>query len=139
MKNSIYKTSGLYSQEEFNDLTALIMDDYDEDEDGNIIAYNEISRYFEDLMEDIRYNKISNEILTVNGVLGLWDGKRTIKPVRMHLEQIIYACIEDCDEFELYEEDGALKLDAYHHDGTNCFTITRCGGENINLISELYN
>ena len=47
MKNSIYKTSGLYSQEEIDDLAALIMDDYDEDEDGNIIAYNEISRYFE--------------------------------------------------------------------------------------------
>lgn len=139
MKNSIYKTSGLYSQEEFNDLTALIMDDYDEDEDGTLITFEEINRYFEDLMDDIRHHKISNEILTVNGVLGLWDGKRIIKPVRMHLEQIIYACIEDCDEFELYEEDGVLKLDAYHHDGTNCFTITRCGGENINLISELYN
>lgn len=139
MKNSIYKTSGLYSQEEINDLVALVMDDYDEDEDGSIVAYNEINRYFEDLMEDIRYNKISNEILTVNGVLGLWDGKHTIKPVKMHLEQIIYVCTKDCYEFELYEEDGILKLDGYHHDGTNRFTITRCNGENINLIGELYN
>jgi hypothetical protein len=60
-------------------------------------------------------------------VLGLWDGDKAIYPVRMNnVQDAIRRCIgNDIESIKVEYVDGVIKVSAYHHDGTNRFTIYR--------------
>lgn len=134
MKTTLYKTYGLYTQEEMKEwkrnTEAETIDD--------IFMMESLNWEFDYLMDEIRHSNLKNEILAVNGVLGLWDGKHTIKEEKGNLEHLIKKCVGHQDNFEIFEENGKIRINSYHHDGTNEFVITRPKGKAISFLEEVY-
>lgn len=140
MKRTFYKSYGLYSQQELEELKENLRevnDDMDENSLDEAVIEN-INQDWESFIDEITYNKLGTLDCVIEGVLGLWDGIHTIQPVYADLEQCIIKCVSDSDEVEIYEEDGELKIDAYHHDGTNLFTINQENRLPLNLMNKLY-
>ena len=60
----------------------------------------------------------------ITGDLDLWDGKHTIEPVGCStVAEAIRKCIKNSDDCDVWFNDGAIEVEAKHHDGTNHFTI----------------
>ena len=133
-KNTIYKSVGLYTNNEIESIKkeyecrAVFNGEY------NDIDYEDLQMYNDDewrytFGDDAEWkDSWVNEIpVIVTGRLGLWNGPHNMIP--KHLNSIIdavYLCIKDMDEVEIYEDQyGNLKIDAYHHDGTNHFVVKR--------------
>ncbi len=144
MKKTFYKSYGLYSLAELEemkkDYKINFMDDLEdiEEEDIEEAIMNYINGDFDIFIDELTYNNLGTLECVITGVLGLWDGKHTIQPVYDNLGQCITKCVNDSDEVEIYEEDGELKIDAYHHDGTNHFTINLENGLPLNLMNKIY-
>lgn len=140
MKINFYKSYGLYNSQELEELKENLKEDYDDmDEDvSNEAIINYINQDWECFIDEITYNNLGTLDCVIGGVLGLWDGKHTIQPVYANLGQCIVKCVSDSDEVEIYEEDGELKIDTYHHDGVNRFTINQESGLPLNLMNKLY-
>ena len=71
------------------------------------------------------FSPLRNQKVEVQGILGLWDGKRKIIPKQFdNLREAILACLED---YNIIAEDsyGNLIISAYHHDGQNLFKIKK--------------
>lgn len=140
MKRTFYKSYGLYSQQELEELKENLRevnDDMDEDAlDEAVINY--INQDWECFIDEITYNNLGTIDCVIEGILGLWDGLHTIQPVYANLGQCISKCVSNGDEVEIYEEDGELKIDAYHHDGVNHFTINQESGLPLNLMNKIY-
>ena len=133
-KNVLYKSVGLYTKEEIEE----IKKDY-ECRDVFDGEYNDVD--YEDLVDynDTEWNysfgdgaewkgsSVDNIPVVIIGKLGLWNGPHKVIPTKCKsIIEAIYKCIEDMDEVEIYEDQyGNLKIDAYHHDGTNHFTIKK--------------
>ena len=67
-----------------------------------------------------------NVPVVLTGTLGLWWGHPEIKPERFeNVADAIRRCIDGSDGHEVFVEynDGVINVEAYHHDGCNCFTI----------------
>lgn len=79
------------------------------------------------LVDDICAEFGDGEVL-INGVLGLWDGKKRIQPTPCSdIRSAIKKCIGrdgemSSDDIEFDGETVSLKV--HHHDGTNNFEIT---------------
>lgn len=126
----IYKTYGLYSNEEFNELVIDIMegdDDIENEDEAEERAIDYINELLDDELSNIQWSKINNLTYAITGNLGLWDGRKEIAPhYCKNLVEAIRKCINNIDEFIIYEDQyGNLKIDAYHHDGCNHFTIKK--------------
>jgi len=68
------------------------------------------------------------------GELGLWTGRHDIYPVFVYsLEEALHKCWGSCDDFRVDITDGVITCYAFHHDGTNEFTIY---GVNKKSLSE---
>lgn len=63
--------------------------------------------------------------VVITGSLGLWWGKPEIEPVVCNsVYEAIQKCIgKDTDEVRVEWCDGVINVEAYHHDGCNCFSI----------------
>ena len=63
----------------------------------------------------------------INGVLGLWDGKKRIQPTPCSdIRTAISRCIGRDGMLEDIDTDGeTVMVKVYHHDGMNNFEITR--------------
>lgn len=66
----------------------------------------------------------------VRGTLEMWDRKREVWAVFDSLRAAIDAMTNEADHFELHEDEyGNASASAWHHDGTNQFTIYRMTDE----------
>ena len=144
MKRTFYKSYGLYSLKELEEMKENYkkefyedLEDTDEDEIEEAVIIS-IEQDWECFIDEITYNKLGVLDCVIEGVLGLWDGIHTIQPVYDNLGQCITKCVSNGDEVEIYEEDGELKIDAYHHDGVNHFTINQESGLPLNLMNKIY-
>lgn len=87
---------------------------------------DETQANYEADMDNIESCAEYNVPVLLTGTLGLWWGKPTIKPERFKsVADAIHRCINgsDCGEVFVEYNDGVITVEAYHHDGCNCFTI----------------
>lgn len=79
---------------------------------------------FDGLLANVSYSDESKVPCIITGQLGLWNGRPTIHPVLCdNVHDAIMRCLGSCDDIKVVLENGALSVYAYHHDGTNHFTI----------------
>ena len=144
MKRTFYKSYGLYSLQELKELKENLKENFAEDFEGmdeealDEAVVENINQDWECFIDNVTYSNLGTLECVITGDLGLWDGKHTIQPVYANLGQCITKCVSNGDEVEIYEEDGELKIDAYHHDGTNHFTINLESGLPLNLMNKIY-
>lgn len=116
---------------------------YDEESDyfHNWI-WETLSMDWDDLMTNLKYDKENNVDCVVVGSVGRWNGTFEIEPKHFStLEDAITACVQNCDYVVVNEMDGAIDIEAIHHDGHNYFKIhklnekgydTHCEDEDLN-------
>ena len=108
---------------EFCEETDIEIDAEDSD-DFRTWCQQETNANFESDMYNIRSCKQYNVYVLVTGKLGLWDGTHEINPVVCNnVAEAIQRCIEGSDDCNVWYNDGAIEVEASHHDGTNRFTI----------------
>lgn len=79
-----------------------------------------------DCHDDVACNIDRGTPVTVNGSLGLWNGRREVKAKEDDLWTAIEKCISGCDDFTIYQTGKhTLEVTGYHHDGTNSFKLTQ--------------
>lgn len=144
MERTFYKSYGLYSLKEMEEMKEEYKREFGEeldgmdDEDLEEHIINNIEQELDIFMDEITYNHLGELECVITGVLGLWDGKHTIQPTYANLAQCITKCLRDSDGAKIYEEDGILKIDDYHHDGVNHFEINLESGLPLNLMNKIY-
>lgn len=65
-------------------------------------------------------------VLMVQGAIGRWDGASSGYDICKRLEDVLWtrgAPFEDCQISDIYDEDGDLHIEGYHHDGSVSVTI----------------
>lgn len=97
-------------------------------EDGSREYWDWVSEmeriYWEDLMDNLKYSKYSNNPVVVCGRLGLWNGSPEIEPKRFdNIIDAIMACCSNCDYITIKQYYSTIQVSASHHDGTNNFDI----------------
>ena len=101
------------------------------DPDGSAGYYNwcadEARTNYDCDMDNLMYSKLKDKTFVIEGTLGLWWGRPTIKPVVIKgIIPAIKRCfgpdINDID-VELNIKDGLIDIQSHHHDGTSCFTL----------------
>lgn len=86
-------------------------------------------------MENIRNHKAYNVPVKTNGTLGLWWGRPVIEEqTSLSVYDAILKCIGTCDDAVVRYNDGKIEVEAMHHDGTNCFTISRADGKRFKYL-----
>lgn len=83
----------------------------------------------------------ANEPCVITGTLGLWNGNKTVLPVRC---ETLFAAIKRCfgqsiDNIVAIWEDGEVHVTAYHHDGENHFTINRLSKRGLQASEHWHN
>ena len=79
---------------------------------------------WDDFKSNMEYSKYANMPCMITGKLGLWNGTHDIKPEKENnLMDAIIRCYGSCNDIEVNLKDGYLEVNAYHHDGANCFEI----------------
>ena len=133
-KNTIYKTVGLYTKEELkqikNDYECrdIVNGEYNDIDDEDLQDHNDVEWNYSFGDEASWKTGWVNQIpVVITGKLSLWNGPHKVIPTKCkNIEEAVYKCISDMDEVEIYEDQyGNLNIDAYHHDGTNHFTIKK--------------
>ena len=92
-------------------------------------------------MENIETCREYNVPVALSGTLGLWWGKPAIKPERYEsVADAIHRCMDssDCHDVLVEYNDGVITVEAYHHDGCNCFTIKALSKKGIAKQSDEY-
>ena len=77
-------------------------------------------------MDNIKSCKEYNVPVVITGTLGLWWGHPEIEPERKEsVYDAILRCVghSDIHWATVMYDDGVITVEAYHHDGCNCFTI----------------
>ena len=133
-KNTIYKTVGLYTKEELEQIKKdyecrdIINGEYNDIDEEDLQDYNDVEwNYSFGDEASWKTGWVNNTKVIVVGELGLWNGNKKITPKQFDtIMEAVSNCIKDMDEVEIYEDAYAnLKIDAYHHDGTNHFIIKK--------------
>ena len=124
---------GGYSYEDFVDYCKEENWDMQEDELEIPAEYSESYREWvqEQIEEDIecffanlQYSDANKTPVVVTGSLGLWWGRPSIEDTLIEsLLAAVKKCVEECDYFKVYSEEGVLYVESSHHDGTNYFEI----------------
>lgn len=117
-------------------------------EEGSSGYWNDINYLTEDdwecFKENFRYGPYKDAKCMITGNLGLWNGHPSISPV---LCDNILEAVEKCisgrgiDAWDVKGEDGVIKVNAYHHDGTNAFEIrvlSKRGLEEVERLKYMY-
>jgi hypothetical protein len=92
---------------------------------------------YSDLMGNLKYSDQAKEPVVITGTLGLWNGEKTIYPVRVDsLKDAIERCIgNDGDDVKIELKDGVINVYAMHHDGTNHFMIYKLTKKGVNATN----
>lgn len=137
-KDRVYPTCVLCTT--IINLTEEEIEEYNEDNNTELKDY-EIENIFremeiEDFFSNIKYSSIKDEKVVILGTLGLWNGTHDIIPVICdNIEIAINKCINNMDDFKISQENGSICVEAYHHDGTNNFTIKLLNEKGINTTN----
>lgn len=128
------------------DMSAYSVDDmesYNEDNNTNV-DYQEFQDIMRDIeIEDFFYN-ISNSRYLYNdylimGSVDRWDGRRFINPIYYNnLYDAIKDCIEDCNDFKVYETNYGIEVHNMHHDGTNIYFIRLLSKKGLKKLYRLF-
>lgn len=79
---------------------------------------------YEDFMGNLEYSSKNHSECVILGTLGLWNGNKTIHPMKCYfISYAIKKCLGDAESFEIRLKHGVIEVDVYHHDGTNQFQI----------------
>ena len=106
--------------------------------------YEQSSIEWSDFLDNLKYSGICQNDFIIVGSLGLWDGRRSIDPLK--IDNLIEA-IERCcngDYITIKKVNGHIGVTSIHHDGTNSFDIFMLNDkgvnakENANLESRCY-
>lgn len=126
MLHTIYKSFSLLSNEEQDAIKEMVKEDNPQvcdDDKLYELAYEYQNEEFYDVIDDIHYHQFDSPVC-ITGILGLWNGPHEIQPVYMDdVEKAIKKCCYDMDYIEIFDENGELFINTYHHDGRNTFTI----------------
>jgi len=108
--------------------------------DNNIRDNPDYEWCYEDFWREIKdfdekavstYNRVAKGKIAgvlITGKLGLWHGRPDIYPVFCYsLTEALQKCWSRCDDFRVDIQNGVITAYAYHHDGTNVFTIYGVG------------
>lgn len=119
--------------------------DYQDGLNNIRIAYNLIGKSDEFIMNNIVYNWVENDMnclldlferiqdVVITGSWGLWNGRQTIECVRKdNLKGAFWYCADDMDNVEVYDNNGVIEINAYHHDGCNEFSIYQLNSKGVN-------
>lgn len=73
----------------------------------------------------------------IEGSLGLWNGTHTIMPqICKSAKDAVLRCYGSCDDLKvILTPKGTLEVSAYHHDGTNHFTISKLNKKGISIVN----
>lgn len=71
---------------------------------------NELKSFFDD------------KTVMFTGAIGRWNGTHAGFDIG-DFDDLFSEYTEDCDYFEIYDDDGALYIRCSHHDGTNLFQV----------------
>ncbi len=94
---------------------------------------------FDDLLSNLLYSEESKTPVVITGTLGLWNGRPTIRPVVCdNLHDAILKCLGSCDDIKVVLTEGHLDVFAYHHDGTNCFTVYKLSKKGCEYLDKHY-
>ena len=129
-KNVLYKSVGLYTKEEIEKIKKdyecrdIVNGEYNDIDDDDLRDYNDTEWYYS-FGEGVSWK--DDIPVVIIGQLGLWNGPHKVTPTKCKtILEAVYKCIKEMDEVEIYEDQyGNLKVDGYHHDGTNHFTIKK--------------
>lgn len=132
---TLFKSHGLLTDDDKKEIIKEIksyQDDLDVTED-DIEEF--IDNDFELLLDAVR--KFDADVI-VTGTIGRWNGKFEIDSEstgRMSLEEGLEKAIDDgIYDVKVYDDDGDLCVDAYHHDGCNHIVFKREDGSKIDLL-----
>lgn len=94
------------------------------DEEFYAWQLEEESMDFDIMLDNFKYSGLMEYSAVINGTLGLWDGKKTIRPTMSdNIKTALYSC-GGCGEVEkIWVEGNSICVKVSHHDGTNFFTI----------------
>ena len=127
-------------------------EDYVQDceENGNEV-YEEDSREYwhwvsdmtqmdlEDALSNIEYSPDAKCPCIVTGTLGLWNGRPTIHPTRCEsLRKAVEKCMRSGDDAKVTYDNGVIKVEVYHHDGTNYFEIRKLSKRGLSVTDNWY-
>lgn len=88
---------------------------------------------YEAFFDNIRYSPYSKCSFVILGTLGLWNGNKTIVPMKVdNLYSAIYKCIKSSNYFKVKQVNGHVEISASHHDGINTFQIYLLNDKGIN-------
>lgn len=74
------------------------------------ITLNELEEFFD------------GKTVMFTGAIGRWNGTHAGFDIG-DFDDLFSEYTEDCDYFEIYDDDGALYIRCSHHDGTNLFQV----------------
>lgn len=98
-------------------------------------------REWEDLHLNLKHSKNNDTTVIITGGVGTWQGRKDIYPVVMYdIASALEKCLGSCDDIKVELEDGLIHVYAYHHDGTNCFTISKFSKKGLKALenAEIY-
>lgn len=90
-------------------------------------AYEEVNRYADDLMVEVRTaDKNHPSMWVISAKLGLWNGTFDGGRVFQSLEDAVRAAWDKMDDFEICEDEhGETFMIGHHHDGSNTYHLRR--------------
>ena len=100
---------------------------------------------WDDFISNLKYSQ-NNKPCVLTGRLGLWNGNPQIEPIIFDniVDAIKRTITNSIDNIEVYKVNGHLEINAFHHDGCNCFEIHLLNergckaGDNANLSNRCY-
>ena len=119
-----------YTEQYFKDYLAEYKEDLGLDwEEDNVTDYcdwcNTMQEMdFDDMIYRIKHSHINTYKAVIVGGVGTWRGRFEIEPTFCgNLVDAIYKCIDGCEIRRIERVGNSIEVDAYHHDGSNSFTI----------------
>ena len=88
-------------------------------------------------IEDLKYNFDGGSPVLITGKIELWNGTKEIYPtISLTLENAIRRCSKSADDMKVTFNDGIFEVEAYHHDGTNCFEIHSLSQKGLSVVEK---
>ena len=82
------------------------------------------SMKYNDFILNMENSAQANKPCLLTGSCGSWDGTHEIIPYKFSdALSAVKKAYGSCDDLIVKQEDGIIKVEALHHDGSNCFEI----------------
>lgn len=101
--------------------------EFDETNDSDYYdwVYQQEEWDFDDMLDNIKYSKLNNYSVLVEGSVGTWRGRFDHEQtIFENFKDAIYACIgRSCEISKVVKIGNRVEVTAIHHDGTNYHTL----------------